>query len=203
MVGLALFALAGCSVFQPDETTRECPAVEPAACPVCEVTQCPEPRVVEKIVTVPAELPPMASTAGKMHLPIIGALEWATVEPVNLRMEARIDTGAETTSIHAEDIQLVERDGKRYVLFSLVDPETGEKVPMEKRLRRRVLIKQHEGASERRYVVKLWLTVGESRSRIDVTLSGREDFEYPLLVGRNFLMDAVIVDVSRRHTLAR
>lgn len=144
----------------------------------------------------------MATTAGKMHLPIVGALEWVLVEPAGMKMEARIDTGAETTSIHAENIQLVEKDGKRYVRFDLLD-ENDQPVQQELRFRRRVLIKQKEGEPERRYVVRMWVTLAGSRSRIDVNLSDREDFEYPLLVGRNFLVDTVIVDVSRRYTQGR
>jgi hypothetical protein len=171
-------------------------------CPEATVPECPAPRVVEKIVEVPAPLPPMATSAGKMHLPIVGSVERVAVEPGGLIMEARVDTGAETTSIHAEDIQLIEKEGKRYVHFTLLDAASGEQIPLELRLRRQVLIKQHGAESERRYVVRMWLTLGETRSRVDVTLSDREVFEFPLLVGRNFLMDAAIVDVSRRHTQA-
>jgi hypothetical protein len=43
--------------------------------------------------------------------------------------------------------------------------------------------------------------LGQILSKIDVNLSDRTDFEYPLLIGRNFLMDNMIVDVSRHHTL--
>jgi hypothetical protein len=206
--GLVVAALAGCSTLQPGKpVVVECPPPEPpepTVCPVCEVPSCPEPqtRVVEKVVTVPAELPPMATTAGKMHLPIVGAVEWATVEPVNLALEARIDTGAETSAIHAEDIQVVEKDGKRYVRFNLVNPENKEKIGMEERVRRKVLIKQPDAEPDRRYVVELWISLGELRSLVEVTLSDRLDYEYPLLIGRNFLVDAVIVDVSRHHTLA-
>jgi hypothetical protein len=207
ILALGSLLLSGCSLFEVAQPQLDCPVLEVPACPVCEQVQCPEPTVIEKVVEVrvevPAELPPMATTAGKMHLPIIGAVEWVDVEPGNLRMEARIDTGAETTSIHAENIQLVEREGKRYVQYNLLDELSGELRPMEARLRRRVLIKQHKAEPERRYVVRMWVTLGETRSRIDVTLSDREDFEYPLLVGRNLLVDTVIVDVSRHHTLSQ
>lgn len=209
-IGLVVAALAGCSSIQPGKpVVAECPPPEPpepVVCPVCEVPVCPEPKpetkVVEKVVTVPAELPPMATTAGKMHLPIVGAVEWATVEPVSLALEARIDTGAETSAIHAEDIQLVEKDGKRYVRFNLLNPESGEKIAMEERVRRKVLIKQPDAEPDRRYVIELWIALGELRSLVEVTLSDRLDYEYPLLIGRNFLVDTVIVDVSRHHTLA-
>lgn len=195
-----LLLLSACETVQPPAAppVAKCPEPTVQTCPVCPQLSCPEPQVVEKIVEVPVAV---AATAGELGLPVIGAVEWASVEPGNLRMEARIDTGAETTSIHAENITLVERDGKRYVRFDLLDTES-QLVPMEVRLRRRVLIKQHTGEPERRYVVRMWVTLGETRSRIDVTLSDREDFEYPLLIGRNFLVDAMVVDVSRQHTLA-
>ena len=118
-------------------------------------------------------------------------------------MEARVDTGAETTSVHAENIQLVEKDGKRYVQFTLLDPASGKPVALEERLRRKVLIKQSAGDPERRYVVRMWLTLGETRSRVDVTLSDRDFLDYPLLIGRNFLIDTMIVDVSQQHLLTR
>ena len=143
----------------------------------------------------------MATTAGKMHLPIVGAIEWVRIEPAGLLLESRIDTGAVTTSVHADNIQLVEKEGKRYVRFVLTDPNSDEKVEQELRLRRRVLIKQSGLPDTRRYVVRMWVTLGETRSRIDVNLSDRTGFEYPLLISRNFLTDSMIVDVSRHHTV--
>ncbi|TGD73350.1 hypothetical protein E4634_09960 [Mangrovimicrobium sediminis] len=203
VVGLA--GVAGCATAPPDAPPPEplaCP--EPVECPVCdavpEPAACPPPEVIEKIVRVPAPAPAPTSTGDEMDLPIIGAVEMALVEPAGLLLEARIDSGAETTSIHAEDIQLVEKEGKRYVRFNLLD-DKGAKVPQELRLKRRVLIKQQDSEDlERRYVVRMWVTIGDIRTRIGVNLSDREDFEFPLLIGRNFLLDAAVVDVSRNHT---
>ena len=135
-----------------------------------------------------------------MNLPIVGAVEWATVEPGNIRMEARIDTGAESTSVHAEDIQLVEKDGKRWVHFSLLNPDTDEKVPVELRLRKKIKVKQSDSEKQTRYMVEMWITLGKIRSLVEVTLSDRDHMEYPLLIGRNMLVDTMIVDVSARHT---
>lgn len=204
IAGLCLSALAGCTTQStapeavPDVS---CPVPEP--CPVCEGPPepevCPEPQVVETIVEVPAPLPPMAETAGKLHLPIIGVVEDTLVEPAGLVVAASIDTGTETTAIHAEDIQLVEKEGRRYVRFALLDGEQ-EKVAQELPLRRRVSVTDASGDVQRYYVVRMWLTLGDTRSRIDVALVGRAGDEHPLLIGRNFLLDTAIVDVSRRHT---
>lgn len=204
---LSLSLAAACSSLQPEPEVADCPAVEIPVCPVCPdetlaAPTCPEPRVIEKIVTVPAPAPAKAATAGELNLPIVGAVEWATVEPGNIRMAARIDTGAATTSIHAESIELIEKDGKRWVHFALLDPATNEQVQIEERLRRKVVIKQNGGDEERRYVVKLWISLGEIRSLVEVTLSDRDHMEYPLLIGRNMLVDTAIVDVSRKNQVA-
>jgi len=195
--------LSSCALLPQLTGPTECPAPAESISPPIEPQSCPEPRVIERIVTqmVTPKPPPQATRAGKLHLPIVGAVEWAMIQPAGLWVESRIDTGADTTSIHAEDIQLVEKDGKRYVRFVLLDAVTGSAHQQELRLRRRVLIKQSGGADERRYVVRMWVMLGEIRSKIDVNLSDRTDFEFPLLIGRNFLMDNMIVDVSRHHTV--
>jgi len=144
-------------------------------------------------------LPP--KTAGELGLLIIGEVEKVVVDPPGILYDARIDTGAESSSVHAEDIRLIERDGKQYILFKLFNPQNNEFVELERRLQRKVLIKQKDGEPERRYVVKLWLTMGDIKERIDVTLTNRSDFSYQLLVGRNLLTDIAIVDVSRRYTV--
>jgi len=195
--------LSSCALLPQLAGPTECPAPAEVILPPIEPQSCPEPQVIERIVTkiVTPAPPPKATTAGKLHLPIIGAVEWAKIQPAGLWIESRIDTGADTTSIHAQDIQLIEKDGKRYVRFVLVDAVTGNAHQQELRLRRRVLIKQSGGPDERRYVVRMWVTLGEIRSKIDVNLSDRSDFEYPFLIGRNFLMDNMIVDVGRHHTV--
>jgi len=195
---LTLFSLAGCEA----TPIRDEPVSQPPP-PQAAAESCPEPKVVEKVVFTAYDCPSEPETGGELQLPIIGAVEWTTVDPPGLRLEARIDTGAETTSIHADDIELVEIDGKRFVRYVLTDRESDATYPMETRLRRRALIKQQEGVLEPRYVVRLWLTLGEFRARAEVTLTDRSDMEYPLLIGRNMLTDVAIVDVSQHHTLLR
>ena len=203
----AVALLAGCSLSPNKPDTTACPALptQAAECPVCDAveqvqTQCPEPQVVEKIVEVPAPLPPMATTAGKMHLPIIGAVEWATVEPAEVRLQARMDTGTEVTSLQATKIKMVEKDGKQYVRFFVTDPAINEEVEFERRLRRKITVRQ--GEDERRYyTVKLWISVGETRSQVEVALRNTDDPDYALSLGRNFLVDAAIVDVSRQQVM--
>jgi hypothetical protein len=198
---MAFFVLTGCQTapVATQQKTPICPLIETPACPVCVVQNCPPP---EATVLPQPELPD--NSAPQPRLQIIGEREWALVEPGDLVLEARIDTGAETSSIHAENIQLIEKDGKRWVRFELSNPQTGAAIPLERRLHRRILVKQKTaGGSDRRYVVRMWLTLGKTRTWVDVSLSDRDTFELPLLIGRNMLMDNFAVDVSSRHTLAK
>jgi hypothetical protein len=204
---IALFVLTGCQTgpfattgpVAPQQETQICPVIETPTCPVCEVQACPEPEA-----SAQSQPEQQASNAPEPRLQIIGEREWALVEPGDIVLEARIDTGAETSSIHAENIQLIEKDGKRWVRFNLSNPQTGDAIPLERRLHRRILVKQKaDSASDRRYVVRMWLTLGDTRTWVDVSLSDRDDFDFPLLIGRNMLMDNFSVDVSSHHTLPK
>ena len=196
--------LAACGQAPQQTPVVVAPDPEPVvSCPEVERPSCPEPEVVEKVVIkeVAAPLPPMATTAGEMHLPIVGGLEWVTLEPVGLRMQARMDTGLETSICHAEDIRLIEIDGQRTVRFTVTDAETGVPDTFQLPLKRVLRVRQAEGEVERRYVVRMAVILGEQRTAIDMALANRENFEHKLLLGRNFLVDTAIVDVSRRDLL--
>ncbi|WP_461521407.1 ATP-dependent zinc protease family protein [Porticoccus sp.] len=210
--------LVGCAQVQPQTSPSVQPSVQPEEvviepqpsappeqvcplpppCTLAEPVECPPPKIIERVIV---QAPPLPKTGGELNLPIIGEVEDVLVDPPGVKLEARIDTGAASSSIHAESIQLVERDGKRYVRFSVLNPQTKELLDIESKLHRIVRIKQQTGEFERRYVVKLWLSMGEIKEHVDVTLTDRSDFEFPLLVGRNLLTDTAIVDVSRKHTL--
>ncbi len=42
---------------------------------------------------------------------VVGEVEWVTIEPPGFVLNARIDTGAQSSSIHAENLTQFERDG--------------------------------------------------------------------------------------------
>jgi len=132
---------------------------------------------------------------------IIGATEHIKIEPPELTLRARIDTGAKTTSIDARDIIPFERDGKRWVKFSVYDGDEEHKV--ERPVFDTVLIKRHGGESQRRYMVKIRISVDKVSQLIPVSLTDRSSYEFPILIGRNFLKDYFIVDVSKNNLLKK
>jgi hypothetical protein len=131
---------------------------------------------------------------------IVGEAEYVAIEPENIRLKARIDTGARTTSLGVAKLERYERDGKRWVRFSV---ETGDGTLKEfkRQIVRVAKIKRHNAESVERVVVKLALHIGESHDVVEVTLADREQYEYPFLVGRNYLQGRALVNVNRKFVM--
>jgi len=131
---------------------------------------------------------------------VLGGIEKVFLDPPNLVFNARIDTGAKTSSLNAIDMVEFERDGKPYIKFKVIHPETGEKVELTRRVRRHVRIKEHMSDSHRRPIVRLRVKFANIDERIDFTLVDRRKFAQQVLIGRNLLQDLAIVDVSKKFT---
>ena len=131
---------------------------------------------------------------------IIGEIEWVSVEPESIRQKARIDTGAQTTSIGVIAQQKFERDGENWVSFTIKNRQTGKETELKRPISRLVKIKRHNAPSVERYVVKLDLKLGSLAQTTEVSLADREQFEFPVLIGRNFLDGMATVDVSKKFT---
>lgn len=130
---------------------------------------------------------------------ILGNYEYVYIPSENLKLKAKIDTGATTTSLHATNIKAFERDGKKWVKFTL-ENEKGELINKALPISRIVYIKRHGAKNQKRYVVQMRINVANSSQLVDVTLTDRSKFSYPVLIGKNFLTGMVLVDVSKKFT---
>ncbi len=132
---------------------------------------------------------------------IVGRSEWIGLPDLGTYLKARIDSGANTSSLSATDITRFERDGQDWVRFKLglnandVVIEAVRDQWIEAPLERRVRILQAVG-QESRPVVSLLMTLGSIRESVEFTLSDRTHLNYPVLLGRRFLMDIAIIDVA-------
>jgi len=161
---------------------------------------------LENLAAVTAPPPPIDCPApenaavvppGKL---MVGRRETVWLEELGLALPARIDTGAETASIDARDIELFERDGDDWVRFGIVHPQGDEVVVLERRLERRArIIQSNTEEAERRPVVVLGIIIGDVRQSAEFTLSNRSHLDYQVLVGRNILSDVMVVDVGQAN----
>lgn len=131
---------------------------------------------------------------------IFGYVEDIKVMELDWVMEAKLDTGATTSSLDARDVEPFEKDGEEWVRFKVVDRDTGTESWLERPVERKVRIKRHSGKSQTRYVVNLTFCVDNMKIEDEVSLTSRKGFNYPVLVGRNHMAGRIIVDPSQRFT---
>lgn len=132
---------------------------------------------------------------------ILGQSEWVYVSKVKSNYKGRIDTGAATSSISALDIERFERDGKKWVRFNLTHDKDDNKQIVEAKIVRIAKITQSSrpGIKNERPVVNLHVRIGDVAYQTEFTLTDRLHMEYPVLIGRTFMQDVVLVDVSKEY----
>lgn len=123
---------------------------------------------------------------------LIGPTETVEISEASIGFLGRVDTGATTTSLHAESIRM--EDGA--VRFTLVGPD-GERVPVSRPVAKIDTVRSATG-SERRVFVEFTLRHEGLAKSVLVNLKDRSHMTYPLLLGRNWLKDDYLVDVSRQ-----
>lgn len=105
---------------------------------------------------------------------------------------AKIDTGARTSSLHADVLDDFTRGGERFVRFA-VDWDGQrhfcEAVHVDVRG-----ITSSNGDQQTRFVIKTPLMIGKMRFRAEISLADRSQMQFPMLIGRTALRRRMVVD---------
>jgi hypothetical protein len=145
------------------------------------------------------------TSTAKRRKQVIGATAKLKEVSSGVVFPARIDTGAETCSLHVEKIEIQDKEARRRdnigktIRIQLKDQD-GKLHWIEGVVADAVRVKSSllpSGDYDHRYKVRLTLQWNDVRKEVLVTLNDRTDMEYPLLVGRNFLRGDFLVDVSK------
>ena len=143
----------------------------------------------------PPPPPPGQTADGKL---LVGETEWLWLDAAGQAFQARVDTGATTSSLCAADITIFERDGKDWARF-FMSHGMDDRIQIEAPLVRHVRIKQASAEDiDRRPVVRLSVRIGELNEKTQFTLADRNHMSFPVLLGRDFLKDIAVVDVGRK-----
>ncbi len=131
---------------------------------------------------------------------VTGWVENVRVSPGGVLITAKIDTGADTSSLHCDCTNKFFRDGEPWVQFKITGIN-GKQASLEKKVERTIKIKRHFGAVQERDVVRLGLCLGGQYQERDVSLVDRSGFKYDLLIGRKFIAGKFVVDPSQQFLL--
>jgi hypothetical protein len=132
------------------------------------------------------------------QLPIIGRAEHVQLPTHSLAtIPAKVDTGADNSSIWASRVQETE-DGLSFVLFDeQSEYYTGQMLSVGPDNYRQAMIANSFGDRERRYVVKLPIRVLGRTIKASFALADRSRKVYPVLLGRKLLHNKFLVDVTK------
>lgn len=127
---------------------------------------------------------------------VIGLREWVALPDLGVAgLRAKIDTGASSSTLHASEISVFERDGVDWVRFTA---HFGHLEKMRYRsceapLVTQKTIKSSNGQSQTRYVIRTQLSLGERTWAVDFTLACRKTMRYRLLIGAKALIDGQLL----------
>ena len=110
---------------------------------------------------------------------------------------AKIDTGARSAALHAEDIKMTGNQ----VSFNL--EIAGKRRKIETKLAGTKRVKSSNGYSELRPIIETIVELGAHRFEVEITLTDRADMGVPMLLGRGSIKGRFVVHPSRSFILSR
>ncbi len=135
---------------------------------------------------------------------IIGWQEWVTLPDLHgAHVNAKIDTGADTSSLHAYNIKRFRRDNQRWVRFEIhpLAHRSDIILPCEAPILNRRVIRSSGGEREKRPVILTRLILGERELDIELNLTNRDYMGCLMLLGRQALQQDVLIDPSKTYLL--
>ncbi|MCO6429081.1 RimK/LysX family protein [Nitrosomonas communis] len=134
---------------------------------------------------------------------ILGWIESIRLEPWGLKMLARLDTGANTSSMSARDIHIFKKGNKDWVRFILdFGTEKGKPdrtIEIERPIVRSHKIKQHSGISQERHIITMDICLANEVRNVEFNLIDRRALNYPILLGRKALANVALIDPAHTH----
>lgn len=125
---------------------------------------------------------------------IIGRAEFVEFPDYELTVPAKVDTGADRNSVHATRVKIIERDGEEILKCKLLKGPTAEFKDFSV-----VQVKSSNGQVQKRFKVRFVIEVLGKRYKTSFSLTNRQNMKYPILLGKNFLRNRFLVDVSLKN----
>jgi hypothetical protein len=132
----------------------------------------------------------------------IGWREWVSMPELGVKeIKAKVDTGADNSSLHAFNIERFEDDEVPMVRFE-VHPHQRKKKPTvqcEARIVGERIVKNPGGRTERRPIIRTKLVVAGEEFEALVNLTTRDEMTFRMLLGRRTVRKNFIIDPGRSY----
>lgn len=138
---------------------------------------------------------------------IIGWGEWCSLPNLELpAINAKIDTGAKTSALHAYDMNLETINGIDFVRFKIHPLQKDHKYfkTCQAPLKEIRTVTSSNGEREKRYVIETEILLGDANITAEVTLTSRHEMAFRMLLGRDTLKKAkVLINPRKSYILGK
>jgi len=142
----------------------------------------------------------------KLASAIVGWREWLTLPELGIeRIKVKVDTGARTSSLHAFDVEEIERGGEKWVQFKVHPLQRDAKTTVEAvaPLVDERWVRSSSGKETFRPVVEVEVVLGEHHWPIELTLVRRDMMGFRMLLGRQALRGRFLVEPRLSYLAGR
>lgn len=133
---------------------------------------------------------------------VIGWREWVQLPDLGVfETKAKVDTGADSSSLHAFNVERFEKDGLNYVRFELHPKQRSRKptIQCEAPLAMDKKVKNPGGRSELRPVIRTRIVVAGVELDALVNLTSRDEMGFRMLLGRRTVRSKFVIDPGRSY----
>ena len=126
---------------------------------------------------------------------IIGNQEWCALPSLGVKaVKVRIDSGAATSAIHADQVEPFEKNGEQWLSYRLSPIPGIESITLycESKIFSTRQIKSSNGVVQMRYVIETLLNIGDQEQNIKMTLANRDEMGFRMLLGREAMKNILI-----------
>jgi hypothetical protein len=131
---------------------------------------------------------------------VIGRREWIALPDLGVSpLNAKTDSGARSSSIHAENVSLA--TDEKSVTFTTTN-HGGDVIPCHAAVARTGLVRSSSGTSRKRIFIETTaMLAGGFRWQIQISLADRSEMLCPMLLGRSALAGYFLVEPQGAHLL--
>lgn len=133
---------------------------------------------------------------------VMGWREWLELPDLGIRrVKAKVDSGARSSSLHAEQIELFQARGRMGVRFTVLPLQRSRLKPAacEAPLHDERYVKSSNGSRELRPVIRTQVAWGGTIWDVDLTLTSRDLMGFRMLLGREAIRRRYLVDTGRSY----
>ena len=118
----------------------------------------------------------------------LGWEEWVSLPAINLPyIKAKVDTGAQTSVLHAKHIEVFKVKKKKFVRFEIspLPEKPNFTISCSAPLIGRRKVTSSNGESEKRYFIKTDIEISGQTWSVEISLTDRHSMQYRMLLGRS------------------